>query len=436
MAVSVPAVHEALADLVGREHCLREASALAAYAVDGVTPSVVVRPGRAEEVSGVLALCAAERLAVMPRGAGTSVGLGNPPRRLDVVLELGRLRAVREYVPEDMVATVEAGATLGALSAHFGPQGQLLALDPPGGAARSVGGVLATHASGPLRLRFGTGRDLLLGVRFVQADGTLTWGGAKVVKSVTGYDVPKLLVGSLGTLGVLVEATLRLQPAAPARRSWRLSFPFRDAAGAFVAALLDSTIEPDRAALLDGVALARLGLGVDPLAVLISIGSAAAAVEQQGQALAGLAAGHGGRSEAMPEETWSRLGAVLQGPILLRAAGEPSRLLHWTGEARAAGQRVGVRPALLGQPGHGVLHIALEECAEAARMVGDMIRPLRQALEAEGGSLVIERAPLELKKQCDVWGSINHEILTIMRRIKAEFDPAGLLNPGRFVGGL
>ncbi|HSB40434.1 MAG TPA: FAD-binding oxidoreductase [Methylomirabilota bacterium] len=436
MAVSVPAVHEALADLVGRAHCLREAAALAAYAVDGMAPSVVVRPGRPEEVSGVLALCAAERLAVMPRGAGTSVGLGNPPRRLDVVLELRRLGAVREYVPEDMVATVEAGATLDALSAHFGPQGQLLALDPPGGAARSVGGVLATHASGPLRFRYGTGRDLLLGVRFAQADGTLTWGGAKVVKSVTGYDVPKLLVGSLGTLGVIVEATLRLQPAAPARRSWRLGFPSRDAAGAFVAALLDSTIEPDRAALLDRAAQGRAGLEVDPLAVLLSIGSAAAAVEHQGQALARLAAGHGGRSEAVPEQAWAGLDAVVQGPILLRAAGEPRRLVHWTGEARTAAERAGVEPALLGQPGHGVLQIALGEGAEPGRVARDLIGPLRQALEAEGGSLVVERAPLELKKLCDVWGSIDTGTLAIMSRIKGEFDPAELLNPGRFVGGL
>jgi len=436
VAVSTPAVHEALADIVGREHCLRQASALAAYAVDGVAPSVVVRPGRVEEVSRALALCAAEHLAVMPRGAGTSVGLGNPPRRLDVVLELRRLRAVREYVPEDMVATVEVGATLDALSAHFAPQGQLLTLDPPGGGGRSVGGVLATHASGPLRFRYGTGRDLLLGVRFVQADGTLTWGGAKVVKSVTGYDVPKLLVGSLGTLGVLVEATLRLQPMPPARGSWRLGFPSRDAAGAFVAALLDSPLEPDRAALLDAAALGRAGLAVDPLALLISIGSAAAAVEQQGQALARLAGRHAGRPELVPEEAWAGLGAVVEGPILLRAAGEPRRLLDWMGEIQVVGARAGVQLALLGQLGHGVVQIALREGADAGRVARDLVQPLRQVLEAEGGSLVVERASVELKGHCDAWGSIDQGTLAIMRRIKAEFDPEGLLNPGRFVGGL
>jgi glycolate oxidase FAD binding subunit len=436
VAVSAPAVHGALADIVGREHCLREPAVLDRAAVDGLTPSAVVRAGSPEEVSRVLALCAAERLAVLPRGAGTSVGLGNPPRRLDVVVDLGRVTAIRDYVPEDMVATVEAGASLDALAARFLAHRQRLTLDPPGGGPRSLGGVLATHASGPLRFRHGTGRDLLLGARFVQADGTLTWGGAKVVKSVTGYDVPKLLVGSLGTLGVLVEATVRLQPRPPASRSWRVSFASGAAAGAFLAALLDSTLEPDRAALLDAVGLTRAGLDADPIALLLSIASAPEAVEHQGQALARLAAAHRGGAEPLPETAWSALGAVIEGPVLLRAAGEPRRLLDWVGEAQAAAGRARVQAAVLAQPGHGVIHLALGEGGEIGGILGELIRPLRARLEAEGGSLVVERAPIELKSQCDVWGEINPETLTIMTRIKREFDPTDVLNPGRFLGGL
>jgi glycolate oxidase FAD binding subunit len=436
VAVSALAVHEALADIVGHEHCLRGEAALGPYAVDGVSPTVVIRPGTTEEVSRVVALAAAARLAVAPRGAGTSLGLGNPPRRLDVVLELSRLRAVREYVPEDMVATVEAGATLAALAARFAPHRQRLTLDPPGGGARSVGGVLATNASGPLRFRYGTGRDLLLGARFVQADGTLTWGGAKVVKSVTGYDVPKLLVGSLGTLGVLVEATLRLQPVPPASRSWRLGFPSREAAAACLAALLDSHLEPDRAALLDAAALRRVGLPVDPIALLLSIGSAPEAVEHQGQALARLAGGHGARTEEAPESAWASLGAAVAGPVLLRASGEPRRLLEWVAVAQAAGARAGVEPSLLAQPGHGVLQISLDPGGDLARIAAEVVQPLRRALETEGGSLVVERAPIGLKSLCDVWGDISADLLAIMTRVKREFDPDGVLNPGRFVGGL
>jgi glycolate oxidase FAD binding subunit len=353
-----------------------------------------------------------------------------------LVLELRRLAAVREYVPEDMVATAEAGVTLDALRAHLAPHRQMLALDPPGGGARSVGGVLATHASGPLRFRYGTGRDLLLGARFVQADGTLTWGGAKVVKSVTGYDVPKLLVGSLGTLGVLVEATVRLHPVPPASRSWQLGFPSPEATAGFLAALLDSPIQPDRAALLDAAALRRVGLSVDPLAVLLSISSVAEAVDAQGQALERLVADQRGRSAPLAESAWSGLGLAVSGPILLRAAGEPRRLLHWTSQAQAAASRAGVEVSVLAQPGHGVLQASVAASQNPARIARDFVLPLRRALEAEGGSLVIERGPIELKNQCEVWGDISLETLAITRRIKGEFDPHGLLSPGRFVGGL
>jgi glycolate oxidase FAD binding subunit len=436
VAVSTPALHDALAELIGRPHVVQDLAARSRYAVDGLVPGVVVRPGSAEEVSHVLALCSSERLAVVARGAGTSQDLGNPPRRLDLVLELGRLAAVREYVPEDMVATVEAGLTLAALAAHLAPHRQMLALDPPGGEARSVGGVLATHASGALRFRYGTGRDLLLGARFVQADGTLTWGGAKVVKSVTGYDVPKLLVGSLGTLAILVEATLRLHPMPPATRSWRVGLPSYAAARAFLAALLDSPLQPDRAALLDAAGLRRAGLTPDPIALLLSIGSVAEAVDQQGQALEALASRHSGRAQDLADSAWSGLGASVDSPIRLRLACEPRRLLDWIAEGHAAAGHLGIETALLAQPGHGVIQMAVWGGREPRRVSAELVRPLRTALEAEGGSLVLERAPVELKTDCDAWGTISPEILAIMTRVKMEFDPQVGLSPGRFVGGL
>jgi len=435
VAVSAPALHDALVDIVGPPHVRRDPAALAAYAVDGLVPTAVVTPGSCDEASRILALCVAERLAVVPRGSGSSQGLGNPPRRLDIVLELGRLTAIRDYVPEDMVATVEAGATLDDLAARFTVHRQMLALDPPGAGGRTVGGVLATHASGPRRFRHGTGRDLLLGARFVQADGMVTWGGARVVKSVTGYDVPKLLVGSMGTLGVLVEVTLRLHPLPPASHSWRLGFSTPAGARDFLAALLDSPIEPDRAALLDAEGLRRLGLSADPLALLLSIGSVPEAVDAQGQALSRLADGHRARGERIPEATWSGLGEVVAGPVLLRAAAEPRQLLDWVAEIRLAGSRVGVALAMLGQPGHGVLQVAVNG-GDPRRIALEIVLPVRQALEAQGGSLVVERGPVELKSACDVWGSIDPEILGIMKRIKTEFDPGGILSPGRFVGGL
>lgn len=436
MPVSSAALHAELADIAGRGHLLADGSALARYAVDGVVPGALIRPGGVEQVSRILAVCASEGLAVAPRGSGSSVALGNPPRRLDLVLDLSRLRSVPEYVPEDMVATVEAGAPLETLAAHLAPHRQMLALDPLDGAARSVGGVLVTHASGPLRLRYGTGRDLLLGVRFVQADGTVTWGGARVVKSVTGYDIPKLLVGSLGTLGVLVEATLRLHPLPAATASWRLGFASRDGAAAFLERLLDSTLQPDRALLVNGEALRRAAMTPDPAAVMVSISSVVEAVQSQGEALLRLAAAHGGRGETVADSVWRLLAPALRGPILLRLAAEARRLSYWVAELERAGAAAGAETTVVAQPGHGVLQASLWGITESAGAGDRLILPLRRGVESEGGSLVLERAPAWLKAQCEVWGHISSEALAIMSRIKAQFDPGGILNPGRFVGAL
>ena len=223
--MSAPDLAETLAAIVGHEHLAREGAELSAAAIDGILPRWRVRPGSVDEVSRVMALAGSEGLAVAPRGSGSALDLGMPPARVDVALDLTRLTGIMEYVPADMVATVQAGVRLDVLARELGKHRQMLPLDPYGGASRTVGGVLASGASGPRRFRYGTGRDLLLGARFVQADGTVTWAGAKVVKSVTGYEIPKLLVGSLGTLGVIVETTLRLHPTQPVTGSWLFSFP-------------------------------------------------------------------------------------------------------------------------------------------------------------------------------------------------------------------
>src|SRR3972149_2539355 len=182
------------------------------------------------------------------------MGLGNPPRRLDGVLDLAGLAAVVDYEPADLTTTVQCGIPLAALAPRLAAQRQFFPLDPLDGSSRSAGGVPPANASGPLRYRYGTPRDLLLGVRFVQADGTVTWGGARVVKSVTGYDVPKLMVGSLGTLGVLVEPPLRHHPVPQAERTWIVTFPTAERAAGLLAAILDSSLQPNRLQILSGPA--------------------------------------------------------------------------------------------------------------------------------------------------------------------------------------
>ena len=437
-----PAIARALEEIVGPGRVATDAPALAAAAVDGVAPRWIARPTAVEQVARILALAAHESLAVAPRGAGSSTGLGNPPRRLDLVLDLSRLDAVVDYVPEDMVASVQAGITLDALAGRLGQHGQRLPLDPAPGGARSVGGVLATAASGPLRIRYGTGRDLLLGVRFVQADGVITWGGARVVKSVTGYDVPKLLVGSLGTLGVLVEATLRLHPIASAWGGWLWWFDSVPDAAACIAALVDSPIQPERAVLLDAAAARAAGEGAPAggAGVAVSVASTAEAVAAQREALGSIAARNGGRPSEMGAGAWSRLGGAVTGPVVLRLAGEPARLGHWMVTMAHVARDGGVDLVTVGEAGGGVVRAALTarggDGVPAVTWLAGAVAGLRASLAPEGGSLVVERAPRALKDAVDAWGPVAPDALAIMRRLKQEFDPAGILNPGRFVGGL
>ena len=186
MSVSARSLSGALGAVLGVEGVRDDAATLAAAAVDETAPRWVAVPATLEQLSQVLALAREERLAVTPRGSGSSLELGCPPPRVDLVVDLRRLDAVVEHNPDDLTTTVQAGVTAGALAGRLAPHRQALPLDPPGWGGRTLGGMAATQASGPLRVRYGTMRDLLLGVRFVQADGVVTWGGAKVVKSVTG----------------------------------------------------------------------------------------------------------------------------------------------------------------------------------------------------------------------------------------------------------
>ncbi len=436
MAVSAPALGDAFAAIVGRAHLITAPSQLVAAAVDGVTPRWLARPGSLDEVGRMMSLASAEGLSVAPRGSGSALDLGAPPARLDLIVDLSRLAAILDYVPADMVATVQAGVTLDLLARELGKHGQMLALDPYGGGSRTVGGVLATNASGQRRFRYGTGRDLLLGARFVQADGTVTWGGSKVVKSVTGYDIPKLLTGSLGTLGVIVEATLRLHPVQPAAGSWLFSFTSREAAGSLVATVLAGSLEPERLAWLNAGALERVGSERAEAALAVSVATVAEAVTSQGALLGSMASRLGARVSALDEGFWTRMGGALAGSTVVKLASEIRRLPFWAGEVERVISRHGLTVTLVGEAGNGILRAAVEGSALPEVWAREIVAPLREALAAEGGSLVVERAPLHLKRAADVWGPIPDVALAVMKRLKTEFDPRGVLNPGRFVGGL
>lgn len=432
MSVTTRPLAAALAAVVGADAFHDDGAALAAAAVDGLTPRWLVAPGTVEQLAGVLALARDEQLAVVPRGSGAGLEQGRPPRRLDLVLDLRRLDAVVEHNPDDLTISVQAGMTAGALAARLAPHRQTLPLDPPGWSARTLGGIAATQASGPLRMRYGTMRDLLLGVRFAQADGVLTWGGARVVKSVTGYDVPKLMVGAFGTLGVLAELTLRLHPLPEVESTSLATFRSPAQAQETVALLLDSSVQPSRLEMLDDRALAACGLPVAGAALLVSLATVEPAVRAQEATLAELVKRVGGRSDTLPASFWHRYDRALAAPggVALRIGTVPSRLAATFAEVR---QALGTA-AVSGCAGLGALRARLDGGDVAALARG--VERLRAFVADVDGGVIIERGPRALREAIDPWGPVPPPALAVMRALKQEFDPGGVLNPGRFVDGL
>jgi glycolate oxidase FAD binding subunit len=438
MAVAARSIGEALVTIAGRDRVRDDGSSLDAATVDGVRPRWVVRPASIDQLSRAVALAYDGGLAVVPRGAGSALELGNPPSRVDVVIDLTGLDQVIEYNPDDLTITVQAGMSAGALAALLAPHRQWLPIDPPGIAARTLGGVTATNASGPLRARFGGLRDLLLGVRFVQADGVLTWGGSKVVKSVSGYDVPKLMVGALGTLGVLAELTLRLHPLPDSERSWLVALDRPQAAQDFVARLIDSPLQPNRVELFNDDA-ARLVLGESGSAgVAVAIGSVADAVLEQGERLGALAKAAGARITPLPEGFWSRVDSAMAAPpgwTVLHVASLAGRLadtIDAIGDIVRTASGAAVR--LNGCASLGTFRVLMRGASDAG--MAAVVTRVRAWIAEVGGSVVVARGSVELRKAVDPWGPVEPGAFALMRALRDEFDPKRVLNPGRYVGGL
>lgn len=415
----------------------------AEFAVDGVTPGCVATPSSVDELAEALAAANEAGVAVIPWGGGCHMALGNVPSRYDVALRTTKLDSVIEYEPADLTVTVEAGMTFEQLAAILAGHGQFLPMDAPGEA--TIGGALAAAASGPSQHAYGLPRDWLLGCRIAQADGVLVRGGGRVVKNVAGYDLPRLIAGSLGTLGVIVEATFKLAPLPATEETLLNVHSSLGAAGDAILAADERGLALTAAALIDAPAAAKLdtGIDVDPAAGIAAylVAGGAAAVERTATELAALSAGSetllsdgdGGRATSF----WRRLAAPIRrrpndetGGVELKVSLPPAAVRGFV--ATLADGAAGAGMPLIAYPTVGVVRVALAN-AETDEMASRVERLRAHAVEA-GGSLVVTRAPVELKRRIDVWGGVD--ALPLMRNLKQQFDPASTLNPGRFVGGI
>ena len=408
--------------------------ATGADAVDGVPPELVAEPASVEEASRVLAAASRAGKKVVVVGNGSKLGLGNPPERVDLILRTRRMDRVLEHAAGDLVVKVEAGTRLADLQAAVAPAGQWLALDPPEPGA-TVGGVVAANASGPRRLRYGTVRDLIIGITVVLADGTVAHAGGKVVKNVAGYDLSKLFCGSLGTLGLIAEATFRLHPRPAAAAVVTLQVQGPEQLGEAVRRLLRSTLVPSAIELTELTWYDRSGLltvvfeGIQPGVEA----QAAAAARLLGEVGEAEVLGPGGTEAAL-----SRLGAPPweKAEVGIKVAVPPAELpgaltdlwSGWLGHGRIAAHA-----------GTGVLEVGLGgpdlASAEQVEAFAGVVAKARAALAVRQGTLVVAEAPPALKRVVDVWGPPG-DAVELMRRVKRQFDPDRQLSPGRFVGGI
>jgi glycolate oxidase FAD binding subunit len=379
----------------------------------------IERPGSPEEAAELLRSLGDAGRAVRPVGGRTKLdwgGLGDPP---EVELETGGMASILEHNVGDLTAVLQAGVPIAEAQAAFGEEGQMLALDPPLGKddAATIGGMVATADSGPLRHRYGGVRDLIVGISIALSDGTLAKAGSKVIKNVAGYDLAKLFTGSQGTLGLIVTVTVRLHPKPDGNAT---AVGASDDAGQLAKAATLLAGLPLEADSLD--AAWRDGSG----RLLARFGGATAGDQAEATAARMRDAGlESVQTVEDDEDLWADLRAAQRRPdgVSLKVSGRVGDLAPAIRAAEDAGG------ALVSRAAHGLSWITLDS--------GDLVRRaagVREALAPR--PVVLLDGPAELRRELDPWGPVDDGALAVMRRLKERFDTARIFRPGAFVGGI
>ena len=416
------------------------------YSVDGTTPAAAARPETVEELGRLMAEAHSANLSVAPVGGRTRLSLGNPLRRLDLVIDLTGIDGVVSYSPADLTGTFEAGMTLSAMSTILAEQGQFLALDPPLPERATLGGTLASGVSGPLKWQYGSPRDLVIGMKIVQADGSLTKSGGQVVKNVSGYDMARLHIGGLGTLGIIAEVSFKLTPLPAHERTVLAAFRNGADCGAAALQIFNGPVTPLALTAYDTTVqqMAELPALAGSRFLAVRLGGRMRSLERmQRESIASCESNGASAVELIDGDLaldlWRKLADFGWRPealpvVAIRLSAPPANTVV---DAVVDAPLPGLRLAVVAEPGYGRASVfwyseSDDQTLESSRDAVELT--LRQA-RAAGGTAIVERCPPELKSGLDVWGEVG-EPLAIMRRMKGQYDPRGTLNPGRFVGGI
>jgi glycolate oxidase FAD binding subunit len=402
-------------------------------AAEGIRPEWFAEPRAEVEVAALLEAARRAGIHVLPRGGGSKLTWGMTPPAGGLLLSMRKLDRVLEHAAGDMTVTVEAGCRIAALEHSLAQNGQphgviprwrtgqRLAVDPLWPEQSTIGGVIATNDTGPLRAGFGSLRDLLLGVTVALPDGTLARSGGKVVKNVAGYDLPKLMIGAFGTLGVITKVTFRLHPVPRAVRTMM-----------FAAANLEDAQRFFLEVQASGPPLTGLQVVAgshEPCRVAVRLEGSPAGVHASAVPIADIATrcGLGVSTETL--EPWRERERISAMVPLLKVTFLPSQ---FSSLCKAQGEELRTGYWKYVAQGVGVGLLAMDPCFDEA--CAERVAHLAQRVREQGGSLVVLKGHVVLKERLvREW---NPDSLPLMRAVKRQFDPDNVLNPGRFVGGL
>lgn len=449
----------------GVSHVTADAACCAEYAVDEIIPAAVAKPSSAEEAAEIVRFAALEKLALIPCGNRTKMAIGMRPSRYDLAFDMTGLNKIAHYDPGDLTVSVDAGANFNDLAAPLYKQKQFLPLSVPFYFESTIGGIIASGVDSPLRHSYGTARDFLIGAEFVDGTGRLCRSGGRVVKNVTGYDLHKLLIGSLGTLAVITRLNFRTFPAAPASRGFLASFRAPEEAFA-LAKLVEAS--PLRPASLDLVSPQLMQLFFDaeknssePPAMrlqekvppgswhlCISVEGIPEVCDRASREFARLAVAPTAKptqlltlDESDGADLWHYLSQAI--PLLLEASTSsaifkiavlPNRMPTLLQRLRALADQASFSIAVLSRA-CGVLYFALLPPSGDFPSVAQLAKASSSVFAfcaAENASVTLPWCPAALKRSINIWGPPRPDF-ALMRRLKSAFDPENLFSPGRFV---
>ncbi len=445
----------AFREIVGDAHVVADQDKLKSLAVDDVIPGLMVSPGTIAETSKVMAVAHGLGLAVLPRGGGTKMSLGGIPARADLILSTKRMNGYADYDIANLTIEVECGATVAEVQAKLSAEGEgyFLPLDPPHFREATIGGVVAANSNGPRRLLYGGLRDIILGNTAVLANGDIVHAGGKVMKNVASYDLTKLLIGSLGALGLICRTTFRIYLKPEAEATLFLAFADLKDADAFFHKALPSFYYPAALELLNAQAAAAcrnlLPLSGEYL-VAVGLEGISEAVERQiadmtemgrksgAQGTASLKGdGHRGFWISYSDFT-DELAKNHSDLIILKSNFAISRQTQVMAAAEKAVRKGGCECALACHAGSGILTTAILAGRDVEKKEGEIIKIIEDMTDMavkSDGNLIVEKAPRFIKENVSVWGKIGADV-GLVKGLKEKFDSNGVINPGRYVGGI